>query len=80
MVRSHCQYYGIKGNSRAIQRFRDEVGRLWHRALSRRSQKAPVERERIDRLLQRWLPPTRIAHPSAAKLFAVMTQGKSPVR
>ena len=80
VVRGHAQYYGIKGNSKAIHRFHREVGRLWHRALSRRSQKGTVKWERMDRLLQRWLPPVHIAHPSAQKLFTVMTQGKSPVR
>ena len=80
VVRGHAQYYGIKGNSKAIHRFHREVGRLWHRALSRRSQKGSVKWERMDRLLQRWIPPPHIAHPPAEKLFAVMTQGKSPVR
>ena len=80
VVRGHCQYYGITGNSRAIRRFRDEVGRLWHRALSRRSQKGPVRWERMQRSDQRWLPPAHIVHPSSSVMFAVMTQGKSPVR
>ena len=80
VVRGHAQYYGIKGNSKAIQRFHREVGRLWQRALSRRSQKGVVRWKRMQGLLDRWLPPPRIAHPSAEKLFAVMTQGRSPVR
>jgi RNA-directed DNA polymerase len=80
VVRGHVQYYGIKGNSTAIRQFHREVGRLWQRALSRRSQKGPVTWRRMASLLARWLPPPRIAHPSAEKLFAVMTQGKSPVR
>src|SRR6266567_4946231 len=79
VVRGHCQYYGIAGNSRAIRRFRDEVSRLWHRALSRRSQKGQVKWERMQRLIQRWLPLAYIAHPSSSATFAVMTQGKSPV-
>jgi group II intron reverse transcriptase/maturase len=80
VVRGHAQYYGIKGNSKAIHRFHREVGRLWQRALSRRSQKGTVRWKRMDRPLNRWLPPVHIAHPSAEKVFAVMTQGKSAVR
>jgi len=80
VVRGQAQYYGIKGNSKAIQRFHREVGRLWQRALSRRSQKGAVRWERMQALLDRWLPPPRIAHPSAEKVFAVMTQGRSPVQ
>jgi group II intron reverse transcriptase/maturase len=79
VVRGHCQYYGIAGNSRSIRQFRDEVNRLWRRALSRRSQKAEVNWERMQRLIKRWIPPARIAHPPLWVMFAVMTQGKSPV-
>jgi RNA-directed DNA polymerase len=80
VVRGHCQYYGIIGNSKAINRFRDEVSRLWHHALSRRSQKGWVKWERMQRLLQRWLPPAHIAHTHSSETLAVMMQGKSPVR
>ncbi len=80
VVRGHCQYYGIPGNGRAIGRFRDEVSRLWQRALSRRSQKGAVRWERMQRLIRRFIPPAHIVHPSSWVMFAVMTQGRSPVR
>ena len=79
VIRGHCQYYGIAGNSRAIRRFRDELNRLWRRALSRRSQKGQVNWERMQRLIKRWIPPARIVHPYPWVTLAVMTQGKSPV-
>jgi RNA-directed DNA polymerase len=80
VVRGHCQYYGIPGNWRAIGRFRDEVSRQWHQALSRRSQKGPVRWDRMHRLIRRFIPPARVVHPSTSVMFAVMTQGRSPVR
>jgi RNA-directed DNA polymerase len=80
VVRGHCQYYGIAGNSHAIKRFRDEVCRLWRRALARRSQRGEVSWERMHRLTRRWIPPAHIVHPYPSVQFAVMTQGKSPVR
>jgi group II intron reverse transcriptase/maturase len=80
VVRGHCQYYGIAGNARAIRRFRDEVSRLWHRALGRRSQKGQVRWERMQRLITRYIPRACIAHPWPWVTFAVMTQGRSPVR
>ena len=80
VVRGHCRYYGIPGNWRAIKRFRDEANRHWHRALSRRSQKGPVRWERMRRWIQRFIPRARIVHPSSSVQFAVMTQGKSPIR
>ena len=79
VVRGHSQYYGIRGNWRAIGRFRDEVSRLWHRALSRRSQKGVVRWDRMQRLIQRFIPPAHLVHPSSWVTFAVMTQGRSPV-
>jgi hypothetical protein len=80
VVRGHCQYYGIAGNSHAIKRFRDEVCRVWRRGLSRRSQRGEVGWERMHRLIRRWIPPARIVHPYPWMQFAVMTRGRSPVR
>ena len=37
--------------------FRFQVGWLWHRALSRRSQNGRVLWDRMRRLIARWLPP-----------------------
>ena len=79
VVRGHCQYYGIAGNSQAIKRFRDEVCRLWRRALERRRQRGEVSWERMHRLTRRWIPPAHIVHPYPSVQFAVMTRGKSPV-
>jgi group II intron reverse transcriptase/maturase len=80
VVRGHCQYFGIHGNSHAIKRFRDEVCRLWQRALSRRSQRGFVSWDRMHRLMRRWIPPARIVHSYPSVQFAVITQGRSPVR
>ncbi len=34
----------------------------------------------MHRLIQQWIPRAHIVHPSWSVMFAVMTQGKSPVR
>ena len=57
------RYYGVPGNMPAMVRFRLEVGRLWFRALRRRSQRTRLTWERMRRLVRRWLPPSRIMHP-----------------
>src|SRR6202521_4252729 len=36
VVRGHIRYYGVPMNNPALALFRFQVGRLWHRALSRR--------------------------------------------
>jgi group II intron reverse transcriptase/maturase len=68
-LRGHSQYYGITGNWRALARFWHEVKRAWHKWLDRRSQRARMSWERMQRLLERYpLPRPRITHrfPSRA--------------
>ena len=60
-VQGHYGYYGIAGNSASLGRFRNEVGRLWHKWLSRRSQTARLDWPTFQRLLRRYpLPPPRL--------------------
>ena len=73
VVGGHVRYYGVPMNSPAVQCFRSHVGRLWHRALSRRSQKARVRWDRMERLIDRWLPPARVCHPYPLRRFGVRT-------
>jgi RNA-directed DNA polymerase len=53
VVRGHIRYYGVPMNRNALWLFRFQVGRLWHRALSRRSQNGRVLWERMRRLIHR---------------------------
>ena len=56
VVGGHIRYYGVPTNSPALTSFRFQVGRLWYRTLSRRSQNGRVTWERMRRLIDRWLP------------------------
>jgi group II intron reverse transcriptase/maturase len=69
-LRGHFQYYGITGNSRAIGRFRYEVVQTWKRWLGRRSQRAQLTWEAMNRLLARYPLPAAIAVHSAYRLSA----------
>jgi len=80
VVRGHLAYYAVPGNSRAISAFHRHVGRLWLRALRRRSQRHRLTRKRMERLTARWLPPARILQPYPEVRFDVRTRGRSPVR
>lgn len=63
-LRGHFGYYGIRGNSRAINRFAYETRVLWRKWLSRRSQRARMTWAAFNRLLDNYpLPPARLAHP-----------------
>jgi len=57
----HYNYYGIRGNSQAINRFAYEARRLWKKWLGRRSQRAQMTWDKFNRLLERYpLPPARL--------------------
>jgi RNA-directed DNA polymerase len=73
VVGGHIRYYGVPMNSPALHGFRFQVGRLWHRALCRRSQNGRVRWDRMRRLLKRWLPVARVCHPYPLRRFGVIT-------
>jgi hypothetical protein len=78
-VQGHFGYYGITGNSKALDNFRYRVRHVWRKWLSRRSQTAQIKWDRFALLPgalapdvgparcageQRYpLPPARLAHP-----------------
>jgi hypothetical protein len=73
VVGGHIRYYGVPTNRAALYTFRFQVGRLWHRTLLRRSQKARVLCDRMRRLIDRWLPPARTCHPYPLRRMGVIT-------
>ncbi len=73
VVAGHTRYYGVPMNHRALKLFWFQVGWLWHRALSRRSQKAHVRWDRMARLIKRWLPSPRVCHPYPLRRLGVVT-------
>ena len=73
VVEGHLRYYGVPMNGPALFTFCFQVGRLWCRALRRRSQTARITWERMRRLIERWLPPPRITHPYPLRRLGVVT-------
>jgi RNA-directed DNA polymerase len=61
-LRGHYAYYGVTSNAVALKRFHFQVLYIWHKWLSRRSQRR-MTWERMYRLLERLpLPRPRIVH------------------
>jgi hypothetical protein len=57
----HYNYFGVNGNSRALQNLRYAVTRVWRKWLDRRSQRARMRWKRFKELLRAHpLPPVRI--------------------
>ena len=73
VVGGHIRYYGAPMNTHALHVFRFQVGRLWHRTLSRCSQNGRVLWDRMRRLIDRWLPPARVCHPYPLRRLGVIT-------
>lgn len=63
-LRGHYSYFGIIGNSTALERLRNEVRSIWRKWLDRRSQKRRMQWPRFVELLKRHplpVPVTRAA-------------------
>src|SRR6202045_3446381 len=73
VVGGHIRYYGVPMNQPALALFRFQVGRLWHRSLSRRSQNGRVRWDRMRRLITRWLPVPSVCHPYPLRRMGVIT-------
>ena len=64
-LQGHFAYYGITGNSEALERFRKAVKGLWHKWLNRRSrQDGGMTWQRFEQLIERYfpLPPAKAVH------------------
>ena len=80
VVRGYLAYHGVPGNENRLRSFRDQVKRLWLRALRRRGQRDKMNWERMGRLESRWLPPVRWYHPWPEERFDARIQGKNRMR
>ena len=63
VVRGYFGYHGVPGNEQRLRSFRDQIKRLWLRALRRRGQRDKMNWKRMGRLESRWLPPVQWYHP-----------------
>ena len=50
-LRGHYSYYGVTGNGRALENLYDEVKRIWHKWLGRRSNR-PLNWDRMLAILK----------------------------
>jgi RNA-directed DNA polymerase len=60
-------------NYPALALFRFQVGRLWHRELSGRSQNGRILWNRMRRLITRWLPLPTVCHPYPLRRMGIVT-------
>ncbi len=80
VLTGHLNYYAVPLNVRSVTWFFSRVKALWRRTLSRRSQRAYINWDKLSRLVDRFFPPIRILHPLPCHRFDAKTRGRSPVR
>ena len=73
VVAGHTRYYGVPMNGPSVSVFRKEVCRLWLKILRRRSHKHHLPWNRMERLIARWIPVSRVCHPYPLVRFGVIT-------
>src|SRR5215831_11958234 len=69
VVQGYYQYHAVPGNTGQLRVFRRRVCRLWRSVLVCRSQRAQVGWDRLNPLLNRWIPQPRVLHPYPDKRF-----------
>lgn len=72
-LRGHYAYYGITGNSFALNRFRDQVQYVWRKWLARRNSKHRPSWDWFHRLRQRYRLPYGIAIHSVCRRRSKLT-------
>src|SRR5262250_1704145 len=70
VVLGFYQYHAVPGNTGQLRVFRRRVCRLWRSVLIRRSHRAQVGWDRLNPLLNRWIPQPRVLHPYPDARFA----------
>lgn len=72
VVQGHLNYFAVPNNKQSIDAFRTEVIKHWFAALRSRSQKARrLTWKRFERLIETWVPKTRVQHPYPSQRLRV---------
>lgn len=73
VVSGYNRYFGVPTNLTAMHTFRFQVVRYWHHTLGRRSQRGRITWERMNRLIEIWLPHPEVHHPYPLRRMGVIT-------
>ena len=78
VVSGYYQYHAIPGNLHRLNLFRWRLSWVWWRALTRRSQRSRIPMDRLDRLIDRWIPLARVLHPYPMQRFDASHPRREP--
>jgi hypothetical protein len=77
VVEGYFGYYAVPSNEKRLRSFRDQVKRLWLRALRRRGQRDKMNWKRMERLEERWFPPVQWRHPFPEERFVARSKART---
>lgn len=80
VVAGYFAYHAVPTNARTLMAFRYHVTQTWLKSLRRRSQRHNMPWDRMNRIIDTWVPRVRTTHPWPAQRFDVKHQGRSRVR
>ena len=69
VMQGYFNYYAVPGNLVRLNGFRSEVNRAWRYALMRRSQRSRLNWNRFNRIVTKYIPQCKQAHPYPSERF-----------
>ena len=78
VVAGYFAYHAVPTNARSISAFRYHVIQMWLKSLRRRSQRQNMPWERMNRIIDAWIPPAVIRHPWPNQRFDVKHPRQEP--
>ena len=78
VVAGYFAYHAVPTNGRSISAFRYHVIQMWLKSLRRRSQRHNMPWERMNRIIDAWIPPAVIRHPWPNQRFDVKHPRQEP--
>jgi hypothetical protein len=78
VVAGYFAYHAVPTNTRSISAFRYHVIQMWLRSLRRRSQRHNMLWDRMNRIIDAWIPQAAISHPWPNQRFDVKHPRQEP--
>ena len=78
VVAGYFAYHAVPTNGRSLSAFRYHVVQAWLWSLRRRSQRHNMPWDRMNRIVNAWLPPAVISHPWPSQRFDVKYPRQEP--
>ena len=78
VVAGYFACHAVPTNGRSLSAFRYRVAQIWLRSLRRRSQRHNLPWDRMNRIIDGWIPPAVIRHPWPSQRFDVKHPRREP--